>query len=212
MPRYPNPHKNFMPVLPLTEDLYKGLLAVYQRITTYISDFYVPGFEKSTILWPETHDDHKWICDNILPFYGVHESELVNLVYDANDDAVDAIARHDSDRRDWGFDHVPPWTPNTLNFTRVKYDSIIGDHDDHEAGCKINIPVLNMSAANVYFRESDERYYYPAPALLNVRARHEVENIHLMRDRGIPERTFFQVVFKGSFEEYQSRLPLPYGW
>jgi hypothetical protein len=172
----------------------------------------VPGFENSEIVWPETATEHQWIIDNILPFYGVKREEIVNLVYKDDDYDSTQIQRVDSNRRDWGFDKVPPWTPNTLNFTRCTEDSIIGSHNDHEAGCKINIPILNMSAANLYFNASDERYYYPAPALLNVREQHEVENLSRLRQFNIPERTFFQIVFKGEFKHYTNMLPLPFGY
>lgn len=211
--RYPSPNINFMPIKPLPDSLYNGLLSIYERTHTYKTSFEVSAFEGTTMSWPETDEDHQWILDNILKFYNIDPSEVLSLEYTVDDTASEDIgARVDSKRRDWGFKNVPNRIPNSLNFTSITRNSIISAHNDHEAGCKINIPIKNMSAANIYFYETDEKYFYPVPVLLNCPAFHEVQNICRMAQFDIPERTFFQIVFKGKYEYYKSTLPLPNGY
>lgn len=212
MTRYPSPNINYMPIKPLSDELYKGLLDIYERTKTYKTSFEVSAFEGTTMSWPETDEDHQWILDNILKFYNIDPSEILSLEYTAKDTNDDMGIRNDSKRKEWQFENVPDRIPNSLNFTSVTRTSTISAHNDHEAGCKINIPIKNMSAANIYFYETDEKYYYPAPVLLNCPAFHEVQNISRMATFDIPERTFFQIVFKGSYEHYKSTLPLPNGY
>lgn len=213
MKRYPSPNINFMPIKPLTDDLFNGLLGIYERTKTYKTSFEVAAFEGTIMSWPETDEDHQWILDNILKFYNIEPSEIQSLEYTANDTNKELFGiRNDSIRQDWGFKNVPSRIPNSLNFTTVTRTSIITAHNDHEAGCKINIPIRNMSAANIYFQETDEKYFYPAPALINCPATHEVQNLSRMTTFDIPERTFFQIVCKGSYEFYKATLPLPNGY
>lgn len=214
MIRYPTPHINYMPLKSLTDELYNGLLGIYLRAKTYTCTFEVVDFTGTEMSWPETDEEHEWICNNILPYYGIEVDEILSLEYTAADKLKEnlGVRTDDSDRTTWGFNNVPDRTPNSLNFTRIKSTSHIGTHSDHEAGCKINIPILNMGAANIYFRESGERYFYPTPVLLNCPRLHEVENMHRMEKFNIPERTFFQIIFKKPFEYYKNILPLPLGY
>jgi len=214
--RYPAPTINYAPLKPLTDELHNGLLNIYKRTKTYITSFEVIGFTGTYMSWAETNEEHQWILDNILPFFNISVGECLNLQYTEEDNNIKELGiRTDNfPRTDWGFkkERVPKRLPNSLNFTTVQPHSVVTAHNDHEAGCKINIPILNMSAANLYFRQSDEQYFYPAPVLLNCRKDHEVQRIERMTEHNIPERTFFQIVLKGEYEFYKSTLPLPNGY
>jgi hypothetical protein len=207
---------NYVPFKPLTDELYNGLLGIYKRTKTYVTSFEVIDFTGTYMSWPETDAEHQWILDNILPFYNISVDECLNLQYTDDDNELEEVGvRTDGHpRTDWGFkkECIPKRSPNSLNFTTASRHSVIAAHNDHETGCKINIPVLNMSAANLYFRQTDEKYFYPAPVLLNCREEHEVQRLDRMAQYDIPERTFFQIVLKGSYDYYQSTLPLPNGY
>ena len=209
----PIPHINYVPLLPLTKELYLELFAVYDRAKSHTCVFKVEGFEDSETIWTETKEDHQWIIDNILPYYNLTIDDVEELVYTKEDQYTkEAKGRYDSDRTQWEFKNVPPWGPRSLNFTRVGVTSFIGKHKDIEGGCKINIPVLNIRSANIHFIDSNEIYFYPTPALLNVRLFHNVDRIDRVSEYDPPVRVFFQIVLKKSFEYWKELLPLPYGY
>lgn len=210
----PMPHTNYVPLLPLTKELYNGLFDIYNRAKTNTCMFYVEGFENSETLWTETEEEHQWIIDNILPHYGLTLDDLQELVYVKEDKENEEASnnRDDTDRSKWSFTNVPPWGPRSLNFTRTSAISFIDHHTDPEGGCKINIPVLNIRAADIYFTDSDERCFYPTTTLFNVRLPHSVNNLENMGQYTPPFRVFFQIVLKESFDHWKEILPLPYGF
>lgn len=212
--RFESPHINFIPIKPLSDELFNGLLKIYKNATTHKTSFYVPGFENTVMTWPESDEEHQWIIDNILSYYSIPVDEIASLEYTIDDIDDDTLGRRNDGfhRRDWGFQNVPTRTPNSLNFTTINKTSVITPHNDHEADCKINIPIINMSAANLYFRETDEPFYYNSPVLIHCSSLHEVRNINRMKTFNIPERTFFQIVLKKSFNYYKEILPLPNGY
>ena len=208
------PHENYVPLLPLTKELYDGLFNIYNRAKTNTCMFYVEGFENSETLWTETEEELQWIINNILPYYGLSLEDLQELLYvmedKENNEAINN--RGDTDRAKWSFKNVPPWGPRSLNFTRIGTDTFIRTHIDPEGGCKINIPILNMSAADIYFTDNNESYFYPVPALLKLLSPHRVNNIERLSQYKPPFRVFFQIVLKQSFEHWKEILPLPYGY
>ena len=209
----PNSHIDYMPIRSLTDELFGELFNIYKRAVTHVCTFEVAGFENSDTIWTETKEDHEWICANILPFYNLTIGDVVDLVYtaeDTNDDTTNN--RYNSDRSTWKFTNVPLWTPRSLNFTRLRSDSFVGAHNDHECGCKINIPIINMSAANIHFIDSGEQFWYPSPALLNVNALHSVNGTNRISQYNPPERVFFQICLKNSYDSYSDIIPTPHGW
>lgn len=209
----PLPHINYVPLLPLTNELYTELFSIYNRAKTHTCMFKVEGFENSETLWTETEEEHRWIIDNILPHYNLTLDDVEELVYTKDDEySEEAKGRYDSDRTQWNFKNVPAWKPRSLNFTRVGANSFIGRHTDPEGGCKINIPILNIRSADIYFVDSDESYFYPTPTLFNVSLPHNVNSIGRVSQYEPPVRVFFQIVLKESFEYWKEKLPLPYGY
>jgi hypothetical protein len=209
----PNPHIDFMPIRPLTDELFVKLFDIYTRAVTHTCVFEVEGFVNSETIWTETKEDHDWICNNIIPFYNLTMDDIVDLIYTPEDiDAGIAKGRYDSDRSMWKFTNVPAWKPRSLNFTRIKHNSFVGAHTDHECGCKINIPILNMSSSNIHFVKSDERFWYPSPVLLNVNALHSVDGTERISLYTPKERVFFQLCLKQNYDFYQNIVPTPHGW
>lgn len=212
--RYPIPHVNYMPIKPLSDELYNGLLSIYENAKTYKTTFEVSAFQGTTMTWPETDEEQQWIIDKVLPYYNLSVDDVYSLEYMQKDMYDDRKGKRSdgNHRRDWGFKNVPERMPNTLNFTTVREHSLIEAHNDHEADCKINVPIKNMSAANIYFKDSDEAFYYNTPVLIHCASWHEVQHIDRMKKFNIPERTFFQIVLKKSFVHYQNVLPWPNGY
>ncbi len=206
----PSPHQRITYLKPLPDSVFAELRAIYLRSKTFVMKFNVPDLFVCDLLWPETQAEFDWIVREVVGFYGIPVTDIANLKYN-EDDMADAIRDDVDNKSKWFSGRAGPYLPNSLNFTRFTADSITGKHHG-EVECKINIPILNMGQACIRFIDTEERCWYPSPALLNIAYDHDVIGLERLKMLDINERAFLQIVLKRPYQFYSDTLPRPSGW
>jgi hypothetical protein len=204
----PSPHKRITYLKALPDELFNELRDIYYRCSTYVVKFNVPNEFVCDMMWPETQEEFNWIKREILGYYNLSEDEIQNLKYKEEDQGKD---REDAKKATWFTGNVPDYLPNSLNFTRSNPESITEKHHGI-VECKINIPIVNMGQACIRFLDTDERCWYPSPALLNIGYDHEVRGLERLQEFNVNERVFFQIVLNKPYQHYSDTLIRPNGW
>ena len=204
----PSPHKRITYLKALPDELFNELRDIYYRCSTYVVKFDVADIFVCDMMWPETQEELDWIKKEILGFYKLTEDDVKNLKY-KEENLVDA--GEEANKSTWFTGNVPDYVPNSLNFTRSNPNSITEKHHGY-VECKINIPIVNMGQACIRFLDTEEKCWYPSPALLNIGYDHDVKGLERLAEFNIKERVFFQIVLNKSYQHYSDTLIRPNGW
>ena len=205
---FPSPHKRITYLKALPDELFNELRDIYYRCSTYVVKLDISDIFVCDMMWPETQEEFDWIKKEILGYYKISEDEVQNLKY-KDEDLIDA--GEEINRSTWFKGNIPDYIPNSLNFTRSNPNSITEKHHG-TVECKINIPIVNMGQACIRFLDTEERCWYPSPALLNIAYDHDVKGLERLEEFNIKERVFFQIVLSKPYQHYSDTLIRPNGW
>jgi len=182
---------------PLSEDLQSNLLEIYNRCKTYIFNFshyneWEDGWFIADTIWCENQEDHQWILNNILPYYGIKLDNVAEYDYDLSKPGWNELSGN-------GFENgfTPPWSPNSANFTRYEAGKArMMRHYDNtpQVDGKLNIPLINTDSGHIYYTDIDEKFEYKKmhPCLHNPNYYHNILGIDDLTE----DRVFFSVPVK----------------
>lgn len=174
----------------LPEDLQTHLEDIYWRCKSHILKFDLHVMNNEVRngsfvcdqIWPEEKEDHQWILDNILPYYGIKVEDVAELDYE---NSGGKTAKEEADRdAAYGEGYKPPYSQNSINFTKFEVGKaaiMIHTAGVNHVLCKLNIPIQACDQAALIYPPNDtypglSYYRYPdkKPCLLNTQIEHTV--------------------------------------